>query len=168
VLSLASPTLPLPPCFSLLLPPVPLVPFLVHRLSTSHSPHFKPCYQCHMDRPPLLASATSACHFDETGCRMSNASQPRNGYLFVILSQPSLPSAEHILRHYSYIHIEGAVRQARSSSIALARFGTMLHLTLPHNHRVLLELMTIDCSSPAHRQTMLLHTTPASTCYIAS
>jgi len=126
------------------LPPVPLVPFLVCCLSTSHSPCFKPWYQRHMDRPPLLASATSACHFNETGCRMSNASQLRNGYLFVILSQPSLPSAEHILCHYSYIHIEGAVRQARSSSIALACFGMTLHLTLPHNHRVLLELIMMD------------------------
>jgi len=75
---------------------------------------------------------------------MSNASQLRNGYLFIILSQPSPPSAEHILCHYSYIHIEGAVRQARSSSIASVRFGMVLHLTLPHNHRVLLELMTTD------------------------
>jgi len=166
-LSLASPALPLP-CFSLLLPPVPLVPFLVHRLSTSHSPCFKPCYRHHIDHPPLLASATSAHHFDKTGCRMSNASQPRNGYLFVILSQPSPPSTEHILCHYSYIHVEGAVRQARLSSIALAHFGMMLHLTLPHNHRILLELMMIDCSSPAHWQTMLLHAMPASTCYIAS
>jgi len=166
-LSLASPALPLPPCFSLLLPPVPLVPFLVCHLSTSHSPCFKPCYRRHMDRLLLLASATSACHFNETGCRMSNASQPRNSYLFVILSQPSPPSAKHILCHYSYIHIEGAVRQARLSSIALARFGMMLHLTLPHNHCILLELMMIDCSSPACQQTMLLHATPVSTCYIA-
>ena len=75
---------------------------------------------------------------------MSNASQPRNGYLFMMLSQPSLPSTKHILHHYSYIHIEGAVRQARSSSIASACFGTTLHLTLPHNHCVLLELMTMD------------------------
>jgi len=75
---------------------------------------------------------------------MSNASQLRNSYLFMILSQPSPPSTEHILHHYSYIHVEGAVRQARLSSIALVHFGMMLHLTLPHNHCVLLELMTMD------------------------
>ena len=75
---------------------------------------------------------------------MSNTSQLRNGYLFVILSQPSPPSTKHILRHYSYIHIKGAVRQARLSSIASARFGMTLHLTLPHNHHVLLKLMTMD------------------------
>ena len=75
---------------------------------------------------------------------MSNASQLRNSYLFVILSQPSLPSAKHILCHYSYIYVEGAVRQARSSSIASVHFGMTLHLTLPHNHCILLKLITMD------------------------
>jgi len=57
-------TLPLPPHSSPLLPPVPLVPLLIHCLSSPSLPCLKPCCQCHTDCPPSMPPAISVCHLN--------------------------------------------------------------------------------------------------------